>query len=99
MTEACLLLFFLKAAGPVRVEPVAVQSALAVLARDLVALVVSSRFNRCGSALRSLAKVRVMLAGVDSVGIGINPVEGWNSWMILFFVGVIVVGVSTSFFP
>lgn len=35
-----------------------------------------------------------MLAGVDSVGIGINPVEGWNSWMILFFVGVIVVGVS-----
>ena len=37
-----------------------------------------------------------MLAGVDSVGIGINPVEGWNSWMILFFVGVIVVGVSTT---
>lgn len=35
-----------------------------------------------------------MLAGVDSVGIGINPVEGWNSWMVLFFVGVIVVGVS-----
>lgn len=41
-----------------------------------------------------LRKVRVMLAGVDSVGIGINPVEGWNSWMILFFIGVIVVGVS-----
>lgn len=35
-----------------------------------------------------------MLAGVDSVGIGINPVEGWNSWRVLFFVGVIVVGVS-----
>lgn len=35
-----------------------------------------------------------MLAGVDSVGIGINPIEGWNSWMILFFIGVIVVGVS-----
>ena len=33
-----------------------------------------------------------MLAGVDSVGIGINPVEGWNPWMSLFFIGVIVVG-------
>lgn len=38
-----------------------------------------------------------MLAGVDSVGIGVNPVEGWNSWMILFFIGVIVVGVSLFF--
>lgn len=37
-----------------------------------------------------------MQAGVDSVGIGINPVEGWNSWMTIFFIGVIVVGVSLS---
>lgn len=37
-----------------------------------------------------------MLAGVDSVGIGINPVEDWNSWMVFFFIGVIVVGVSLS---
>lgn len=44
--------------------------------------------------LASLLQVRVMLAGVDSVGIGINPVEGWNSWMILYYVGVIIVGVS-----
>lgn len=33
-----------------------------------------------------------MLAGVDSVGIGINPVENWNPWKTLFFIGAIVVG-------
>ncbi len=42
----------------------------------------------------SCVQVRVMQAGVDSVGIGINPVEGWNSWMTFFFIGVIIVGVS-----
>lgn len=37
-------------------------------------------------------KVNVMLAGVDSVGIGVNPVQDWSTWMVLFFVGVILVG-------
>eukprot|EP00752_Nemacystus_decipiens_P007034 g6310.t1 len=60
---------------------------------------VDQNFDNVGSGLLSLFEiattegwVRVMLAGVDAVGIGINPVEGWNSWMVFFFVGVIVVG-------